>query len=755
MPRPKPMTFQIRPPIRGLNTDVPPTEIDLKQTPSTVNTRFKQGKLQLRQGFRKKYTGADEPIIWIDTLYINGETIVVAFTPKWVYYLDAETDSLKPMLIWNGDTRSEFAYPFSMDLLVAYLSIDVGEGNFTFDGAGGASGGTDFEYPEGATIGDILVMVNGTDDGVFVFIYTGLEDSLAEGERLNADRGDDVDGTYAMSEAPAAGTSVAIFDNRIFIGGDENDPVRIHWSARGSFDTWGSTYGGGSMVLGDSPDWIQSMKRLGEYLIVYKERSIYIGQTTGLVDPPVRFEAAPGQGIGLAAPNSIGDLGEEHIFLGWDNVYVFSMRGMKPIADSVRDDMFYGEYGILPEYLNNCTGIIAEEFGEYWLFVPTGRWPSGTGGDTGTPRVSNVITNPAFNYDIADTGKLWTTTGTVTQDTDDNALFGLNTLEMASSATLTKSDIGDDSTETHSLVFWAFVDSGTANVTITISNDTPTTEYTTMFDVSETMSTRYVFSFDVTTNIDSLVVTVNSGTLKLDAMHLVSLEGVDDDFIYTEANGTLSVGFLNALDEPQAIPLIIDSVGAFMPDTVWVYNYEYNAWSVWRLPITGFGYDSINAVTAVSGITGTIKEQTWRFDEKRLVDLAPTNLIAEPDGQIYEMRKDVDVDWGDIFDTPILGFWESKDFDLDAPHMDKTLSRVLLYHDPTHPPVALIVSASTDGGLNWLDQTIVIASGRAYTIADFFVTGSQVRFRIQGETPGFFIDGFGVKIIPRGEAHAY
>ena len=751
MARPKPMTFQIRPPVRGLNTDNPPTEIDLRQSPNTVNTRFKQGRIQLRQGFERKYAGADEAILWIDTLYDSGETVVVAFTPKWVYYLNSE-DVLVPMTIWNGNGGTEYTGPFTMESLVSYLSIDVGEGSYSFDGANDGN-----EYPTEASIGDLLVMVNGTTDGVFVFAYTG-QDSLCEGEMINPDRGDDKppgDDTYDTTDCPQGGRSVAIFDNRIFIGGDENEPSVIHWSSRGEFDKWSSLDGGGFYALGDSPDWIQSMKRLGEYLIVYKERSIYIGQTTGLVDPPVRFEAAPGQGIGLAAPNSVGDLGEEHIFLGWDNVYVFSMRSIKPIADSIRDDLFYGEYGILPEYLDNCTGVIAEEFGEYWLFVPTGRWPSGTATGDGTPEVTNVITNPAFNYALDATDKEWATTGTVTRDADDGSLFGPNVVELAASATLTKNDIGDTTGGTYSLVLWAFVDSGTANITIEIDDALSANEFTTTFDITETSSTRFVRSFDVTSDIDTLTITVNSGTVKIDAMHLVSFEGVDDGFIFEETDGNFSVGFLNSLDEPQPIPLIISAVGAYMPDTVWVYNYEYNAWSVWRLPMSGFGYDSINAIKAVSGITGTIAEQTWRFDEKRLTTLAPTNLIGQPDGQVYEMQKDSEVDWGGVLDLPILGFWESKDFDLDAPHMDKTLSRVLIYHDPTHPPVDLIVSASTNGGLDWTDQTITIASDQAYSIADFFVTGSQVRFRVRGETPGFFIDGFGVKIIPRGESHAF
>lgn len=744
MPRPKPMTFQVRPLTSGINTSDAPTSIDLRETPSSINTRFSRGLLALRNGFKRKYAGADEAVLWIDTLYSGGFTNVIAITAKAAYYLDSATESLKLMSVWNGldsPNTDTLDYPyFSMENLVSYISIDVGEGTYDFIGA---NGGNSFPSSD-ATIADLLVLVNGTTDGVIVFAYTGSDTPYtpAEGEVISPDTHPGV---------PAGGRSVAIFDNRIFIGGDENEPSTITWSAKMNFHQWDAANGGGYRILGDSPDWIQAMKRLGEYLIVYKERSIYIGSTTGLVDPPVRFDAAPGQGIGLASPNSIGDLGEEHIFLGWDNVYVFSVRQIKAVGAKVKDEMFHGSFGILPEFVSNCTGIIAEEFGEYWLFVPTGRWPAGTAEELELPEVANLFSNPAFNQAISTEWSLGSATR-VEESAD--SLFGINHAEIAAGGSLGQGGLSLGNTTEYSCVVWAWADVADSTMTISI-RDASGTELTSEDYTLSTSTARYVFSFTVTGGDQVVFEAPAAATLSLDAAHLVPLTGVDDIYIYTETNGYKSVGFLDAYDQPQPIPLISRAVGSYLPDTVWVYNYDYDAWTAWRLPMTGFGYDSIQNIITIDAISGTVEEQNWRFDEKRIEALAPTNLIGQPDGQIYELKADLLYDWDGVMPTPVIGYWESKDFDLDAPHIDKTLSRLLIYHSPEHPINTVTVGASTDGGANWIEQDVDINVGGTYTIADFFVTGAMVRFRIRGGSPGFFIEGFGVKIIPRGEAHAY
>jgi len=64
------------------------------------------------------------------------------------------------------------------------------------------------------------------------------------------------------------------------------------------------------------------------------------------------------------------------------------------------------------------------------------------------------------------------------------------------------------------------------------------------------------------------------------------------------------------------------------------------------------------------------------------------------------------------------------------------------------------MGASTDSGLNWVTQNVVIRQGFNQTFVDFFVTGTNVRFRIRAEQP-IAVLGWSVKIIGRGEANAY
>ena len=202
------------------------------------------------------------------------------------------------------------------------------------------------------------------------------------------------------------------------------------------------------------------------------------------------------------------------------------------------------------------------------------------------------------------------------------------------------------------------------------------------------------------------------------------------------------------------IPLIADRMGQWTCDSVWVWNYKEDSWWKWRIPVCGFGYDAVSTSVLVSGLLGTISQQSWRFDEKLLGALAPTNLISPSDGQVYEMSKLYQNDWQGFLDRPITVYWHSKDFDMGKPDLDKTLSRVVIFHESSHPPTSVIVSASTDSGTTWVNQTVIIRQGRTETFADFFVTGTQIRFKVQASA-GLYVNGFSVKIIARGEANAY
>lgn len=767
--RARPVVFQVRPINGGLNKEIPPQTIDKKQSPNMLNTRFRRGELQVRNGFKLKYTGLLEPALWIDTVYSSGFQNVVAFTENGFYYLDS-SGVFQKMDVYT-DTGAANSFPhIAMDAAADFFAVDVGAGAYDFSGANSGA-----LFPSSG-LEDIMVVANGTDDGIFIMAYTG-ETSPVEAEELA--------GTGAPTEARA----VAIFNGQLFIGGNQDNPSAVQWSAVGRFDHWDTaTYDDtGSLVLSDSPDWIQAMRKLGEYLIVFKERSTYIGSKTGLTDPPVRFDAAPGQGIGLAAPNSIGDLGEELIFLGWDDVYVFSLSTIQPVGTRIKNEIFYGELGILPKYIDKCVGVIAEEFDEYWLFVPTGKWP--TNGDA---NLINLFNDPA----MIDAASEWEVT---------NATHG--TISIASGGKYHDSvlkalhDNGDNSYG--SLIY-------SSDITVTAGNTymfrirmrlsvaekvqinlnsydaTDTSTGNSFFQTADMPADEWVeFIVNWVIPANSTYVQFNISKpfawadytdtyLEVDFIELVDITNVDDEYLVeidsdTEnqyISGSISgttanspnfkiPAYIGPRNEPQRLYFIQQEIGDHFCDTVWVFNYSTNAWSVWRLPMTGFGYDALEAVATLASCVGTIAEQTWRFDEKLLTEFAPTNLIGGTDGHVYELSSLATLDFQDVEDDAIIAYWESKDYDLGKPMVDKTFSRLSIFHETSHAAVTIEVGLSTDSGLTWQDQDVTIESGRIQTLVDFFVTGPQARFRINAIGVQFFILGIEVKLIPRGEYNVY
>jgi len=742
---PKNVFFRIRPANGGLNYSLPPQSIDMKQSPDLMNVRFSRNQITKRSGFKGKYFGATEPVLWIDVVYSSGGTTLVAFTNRTFY--KESNNILIDMDVWDGNGGGVQFGDFSMDPTSDLWQVDVGEGKFDFSGRD-ANGGA--AYPTGgANYADLMFVVNSVD-GIFVI--------------LDGSAGVEAEYIGNLPDAPSVGIACAVYDNRLVIGGPDDDPSMLWWSAQGTLSDWSSA-GSGYTVVGDGPDWIQTLKKMGEYLIVYKERSIYIGRKSMVTDPAILFDPAPGQGIGLAAPNSVGDLGEEHIFLGWDDVYIFSLKGIDAVGSRIKDELFYGDNGILPEYIQLCTGIIAEEFDEYWLFVPSGKIPEAT----------NVLLNGTLlDLDSNNVPDNWTVNadgnGTATKQSGGHfggtywdLSFSTGTYIQIESA---KYDFVSVITgNTLSLLVWLKTDIAT-NVKFIIrtwnSGETAYEDKTLSFSLAASSTfAPYIFSC-VIADVDAQKVEVfiendtANAVLSIDAVQLVDITSIDSAYIYeTPTTHYQAPGYIGPNGTVTLIPYIIKNIGPWVTDTVWVYNYEDDAWSAWRIPITGFGYDSMINITRIADLTGYVNDQTWRFDEKLLEALAPTNLIAQPDGQIYEASKLYSKDWEGLLDIPILFYWESKDFDLGNPSIDKTLSRLTIFHESSHPPTVITVGVTTDSGMNWTEQDITIRTGDVQTFADFFVTGSQVRFRVKATNGGVSITGFAVKIIPRGESNAY
>lgn len=80
--------------------------------------------------------------------------------------------------------------------------------------------------------------------------------------------------------------------------------------------------------LTQTPGPIRAAKRLGQQIVVYKERSMYIGTYVG---PPTiwDWQLVPGD-IGAASQEAVINIGTAHIFPGFDDLYYFD--GSRPVS---------------------------------------------------------------------------------------------------------------------------------------------------------------------------------------------------------------------------------------------------------------------------------------------------------------------------------------------------------------------------------------------------------------------------------------
>jgi len=142
-------------------------------------------------------------------------------------------------------------------------------------------------------------------------------------------------------------------------------PQRVRWSD--TADPNDFLNGNANYQDLSGADWIQTaIKFKGDYLAIFKERSIWLGYATG--DSGIFQFDQKVTGAGCAAPATVESLGDELIFLGWDDIYVFNGIDYESIGSQIQREFFDD---LAPGDMDKCFGVIIEEQKEYWLFAPS------------------------------------------------------------------------------------------------------------------------------------------------------------------------------------------------------------------------------------------------------------------------------------------------------------------------------------------------------------------------------------------------
>lgn len=199
------------------------------------------------------------------------------------------------------------------------------------------------------------------------------------------------DATYADltadSNAPATAQHVAAFADRVVFAdvdsGASRNPQRVEWSASGDATDFTSTGAGGATLVDTSDDAasddIMALKVFDEFLVILRQRSIWVGQRTGEADAPIRFFSVV-QGTGCIASDSAQVVGDAGVaFLGADNVYLFhpQNRSLVPIGEPIKARLFQdggsiliGGDSLLLDQIQNVKSAYVADTRCYHLFYP-------------------------------------------------------------------------------------------------------------------------------------------------------------------------------------------------------------------------------------------------------------------------------------------------------------------------------------------------------------------------------------------------
>lgn len=149
-------------------------------------------------------------------------------------------------------------------------------------------------------------------------------------------------------------------------------PTKLRWSGTSDPEQWTGGNSGSQLLTHESSP-IRGMKKMGDFVFIYKEKSIYRGRkvsTTAIFDvPPYDF------GKGLLAPRALAEANGVHYYMGLNDFYVNDGIRTTSIGSSIREFLFNR---INRELAETFFAIHASQQKEIWFFITTSgnSWPN-------------------------------------------------------------------------------------------------------------------------------------------------------------------------------------------------------------------------------------------------------------------------------------------------------------------------------------------------------------------------------------------
>lgn len=208
-----------------------------------------------------------------------------------------------------------------------------------------------------------------------------------------------VSGAFAdLSASAPKAAIVETINNQVFAfnttdAGFGDDPTRWWCSAVGDSTNWTpsvSTQSVSGQLLG-APGPITAGKRLGNIIVAYKARSIFVGQYVGT--PSVwDWQQVPGQ-IGTPCQEAVVNIGTAHYFIGPDDFYVFDGTRPVPLNSPLRKWLFDN---LNRSYAHLIVGVFDSANQRIFWWIPTSNNP----GVLTKCVVLNIKTNQWGRFDV-------------------------------------------------------------------------------------------------------------------------------------------------------------------------------------------------------------------------------------------------------------------------------------------------------------------------------------------------------------------
>lgn len=117
--------------------------------------------------------------------------------------------------------------------------------------------------------------------------------------------------------------------------------------------------------LVSTPGRLTAGARLGEYAVAYKQRSIYLGRYVGA--PAVwDWIQVPGGEAGCVGKEALCDVGNAHLFVGDDNIWLFDGTRPVSVADGAVREWFFNN--INPAYRFKTVCNFDRQTNRVWIF---------------------------------------------------------------------------------------------------------------------------------------------------------------------------------------------------------------------------------------------------------------------------------------------------------------------------------------------------------------------------------------------------